>query len=81
MSHLKIASLALAATLCVGPVAAPALAQSFPDRPVTVVVPFPPGGASDNTARLMLAKMQEKLGQPVVVDNRPGANARRARSM
>lgn len=74
MSHLKIASLALAATLCVGPVAAPALAQSFPDRPVTIVVPFPPGGASDNTARLMLAKMQEKLGQPVVVDNRPGAN-------
>lgn len=72
MSQLKIASLALAALLCAG--AAPVLAQSFPDRPVTVVVPFPPGGASDSTARLLLPKMQEKLGQPVVVDNRPGAN-------
>ncbi|TCK30376.1 tripartite-type tricarboxylate transporter receptor subunit TctC [Ancylobacter aquaticus] len=74
MSHLKIASLALAAALCAGAAAAPALAQSFPDRPVTVVVPFPPGGASDSTARLLLPKMQEKLGQPLVVDNRPGAN-------
>ncbi|MDF2999629.1 MAG: hypothetical protein K0R27_5266, partial [Xanthobacteraceae bacterium] len=72
MSHLKIAPLALVAALCVA--AAPALAQSFPDRPLTVVVPFPPGGASDSTARLLLPKMQEKLGQPVVVDNRPGAN-------
>lgn len=74
MSHLKIAPLALVAALCVGSAAAPALAQSFPDRPLTVVVPFPPGGASDSTARLLLPKMQEKLGQPVVVDNRPGAN-------
>lgn len=49
-------------------------AAGFPDRPVTVVVPFPAGGASDSTARFLTPKMSEVLGQPVVVDNRPGAN-------
>ncbi len=51
-----------------------AFAAGFPDRPITVVVPFPAGGASDSTARFMQPKMSEVLGQPVVVDNKPGAN-------
>ncbi|UJX44668.1 tripartite tricarboxylate transporter substrate binding protein [Xanthobacter sp. YC-JY1] len=63
---------ALAATALT--LAGPAAADTYPQRPVTVVVPFPPGGASDSTARLMSAKASESLGQPVVIDNRPGAN-------
>ena len=46
----------------------------YPDRPVTVIVPFPPGGASDMTARLLTKKLAERVGQSVVVDNRGGAN-------
>ena len=49
-------------------------AQQYPERPVTVVVPFTPGGSSDITARTVSNKLQETLGQSFVVDNKPGAN-------
>jgi len=51
-----------------------AAAQQYPERPVTVVVPFTPGGSSDITARTVAAKLQESLGQSFVIDNKPGAN-------
>jgi tripartite-type tricarboxylate transporter receptor subunit TctC len=54
-------------------VTAPALAQNFPTRPVTLIVPFPPGGSTDLAARLMADKMGQALGQPVVVENMGGA--------
>jgi tripartite-type tricarboxylate transporter receptor subunit TctC len=53
-----------------------ARAQDFPSRPIRMIVPYPPGGASDVIARLLAPPMGEMLGQPVVVENRPGGNGR-----
>ena len=53
--------------------AAPAAAQTWPSRPVQLVIPFPPGGGTDIIGRAIAAKMQERIGRSVVVDNRPGA--------
>ena len=53
--------------------AAPALAQSYPDRPIRLVVPFPPGGGGDTLARLSSLAAQPNLPQPIVIENRAGA--------
>ena len=67
---------ALAALCSTGAVAAfPKLAsaQAFPNKPIQIIVPLPPGGSNDVLARLLGQKMSEAFGQPVVVENRPGA--------
>ncbi len=65
---------ALLGGLALAPLARPALAQSWPNRPVRIVVGFPPGGTTDLAARIMLEPLTHRLGQPVVVENRPGGS-------
>ena len=64
---------AVSAAACLGLVA-PAQAQAdYPNRPIKLVVTFPPGGSTDILARAMQPYLEKALGQPVVIDNRPGA--------
>ena len=65
------ATILLAAVLVA---AAPALSQDYPSRPIRVIVPFSPGGGSDILARFLGPGLSARLGQPVVVDNRPSGS-------
>jgi tripartite-type tricarboxylate transporter receptor subunit TctC len=65
---------ACAVVFCLSPAGSAALAQSFPSKPIRVVIPFVAGGSSDIVGRAIASKFQEILGQPGVVENRPGAN-------
>ena len=69
------AALALPAVLAVATArAGRAQAQAWPARPVHIIVPFAPGGSGDITARMVGKYMEDKIGQPVVIENKPGAN-------
>ena len=66
-SHAKTARRGAVAVSCV------ASAQSYPSKPVRIIVPFPPGGTTDLVARIVQPKFQELMGQPVLIENRSGA--------
>jgi tripartite-type tricarboxylate transporter receptor subunit TctC len=65
--------LAIASVLADFPLLRPAAAETWPDQPIHIVVPFTAGSATDVVARIVAAEMARSLGQPVIVDNRPGA--------
>jgi tripartite-type tricarboxylate transporter receptor subunit TctC len=71
MSRILLA--AAAASLALLAAASQASAQTYPNRPITLIVPFPPGGSTTVVARIIGEKMSETIGQPVVIDNRGGA--------
>lgn len=75
MKSLSLTAVLLAACAAVAPWSASAqTASTFPNKPIRLVVPFPPGGSVDPLARLIGQKMSDTFGQSVVVDNRPGGN-------
>ncbi|CAN5770395.1 tripartite tricarboxylate transporter substrate binding protein [soil metagenome] len=63
------------ATVCSLAMVDTAVAQQYPNKPITLVVPYPPGGASDALARMLADRMKDQLGQPVLTVNRPGAGS------
>jgi tripartite-type tricarboxylate transporter receptor subunit TctC len=73
LRRLSCAGAGLLALLCTLICATGPARADYPERPVTIVVGFPPGGPSDTLARIVAKKLSELLGQPFVVDNRPGA--------
>lgn len=66
-------SISVALLACAAAVAGPIHAQNYPTKPIRIVVPYPAGGATDFFARAVFPKIGEALGQPVLVENRPGA--------
>ena len=64
----------LAAVAAALPVASPGWAQTYPSRPITIVIAFPPGGSTDVIGRILSERMRPSLGQSVVIENVGGAN-------
>src|SRR4051794_41949098 len=70
---MRTSFLALLGVCVLGAAAAPAAAQEYPAKPIRIIVPFGPGGGGDIVGRIFGQYLQEKLGQSVVIENRPGA--------
>ena len=70
MRRVRASAAFIASLLCVSGVAWP---QTYPAKPVRAIVPFPPGGANDIAARIILPKLTEQMGQSFIIENRSGA--------
>src|SRR5438093_12099776 len=74
MRRAEMKCIVAAGTLALACIPPAALAQAYPGKPIRVVIPFVAGGSSDIVGRAIGSKFQEFLGQPAVVENKPGAN-------
>ena len=72
---MQLFKLALAALMLLGSTAIHAQGTAWPGRPIRWIVPYPPGGITDNATRMVLQKVQEQTGWTIVVENKPGANS------
>ena len=73
MAPMRLTLFALMTVCCAAVIGKPAAAQVYPSRPITVIVPVPPGGVADPIARILADHMSAKLGQPMVIENVTGA--------
>jgi tripartite-type tricarboxylate transporter receptor subunit TctC len=73
MQHTMMMLLAALSIVFAALVLTPAVAQDYPSRPITLIVPYAPGGSASTAARSIADKMSETLGQQIIIDNRPGA--------
>jgi tripartite-type tricarboxylate transporter receptor subunit TctC len=72
---MKLHKIVVATALCFTSLVGSAIAQDYPNKPIRWVVPYTPGGYTDNVTRIVSAKVQTILGQPIVIENKPGANS------
>ncbi|MFM7007941.1 MAG: Bug family tripartite tricarboxylate transporter substrate binding protein [Betaproteobacteria bacterium] len=72
---MKLHKIVVATALCFTSLVGSAIAQDYPNKPIRWVVPYTPGGFTDNVTRMVSAKVQTILGQPIVIENKPGANS------
>ena len=74
MTHARsFASVVAAVFVALGALTGAASAQTYPSRPITIIVPYPPGGATDTIGRIMQDSLSQSLGQPIVLENIGGA--------
>lgn len=72
---MRLHKIVIATALCFTSLVGSAIAQDYPNKPIRWVVPYTPGGYTDNVTRIVSAKVQTILGQPIVIENKPGANS------
>ena len=72
---MKLHKIVIATAFCFTSLVGSAIAQDYPNKPIRWVVPYTPGGYTDNVTRIVSAKVQTILGQPIVIENKPGANS------
>jgi tripartite-type tricarboxylate transporter receptor subunit TctC len=72
---MKLHKIVVATALCFTSLVGSAIAQDYPNKPIRWVVPYTPGGFTDNVTRMVSAKVQTILGQPIIIENKPGANS------
>jgi tripartite-type tricarboxylate transporter receptor subunit TctC len=74
MRVLQLLSVVMASAAALAPATSHAQSDQWPSKPIRWIVPYPPGGGTDLVSRAVTAKLSEYLGQPIIIDNRPGAN-------